>query len=141
MSEQIRAPWNVPWSKWTNDADTGYAYPAFVAPLYRHEPASEELVLERTTKTGGALHIHLRRWNDKMWRSKKGYNMHDKPLDILYAEVRDAQSGKPLYKNPLWLGMTGIRKDEVSTEMFYGSYRHRKSLLGIWVSREKSSIF
>lgn len=171
-----------------NGADTGYAHPAYVAPLHRLEdlvnivrlrsgakiwdadpqtdtggapriyaetpfylrattqestfskgdktwtklqhalggdPASDELVLERTTKTGRALHIHLRRWNDKMWRSKKGHNMHNKPLDILYAEVRDAESGRPLYKNPLWLGMAGIRKDEVPTEMVYESYRHR----------------
>lgn len=171
-----------------NDADTGYAHPAYVAPLHRHEglvnivrlrsgskvwdaepfsdtggapriyaetplylrstnqestfrrgdktwtklqhalgeePPSDELVLERTTKTGRALHVHLRRWNDKMWRSKKGHNMHDKPLDILSVEARDAQSGSALFKNPLWLGMTGIRKDEVATEMFYESYSCR----------------
>lgn len=171
-----------------NDADTGYAHPAYVAPLHRHEdlvniirlrsgskiwdagplsgtggapriyaetpfylrnltqesnfkkgdktwtklqhalgeePPNEELVLERTTKAGRALHIHLRRWNDKMWRSKKGHNMHNKPLDIFCAEVQDAESGKPLYKNPLWFGMAGVRKDEVATEMAYESYHHR----------------
>lgn len=171
-----------------NDADTGYAHPAYVAPLHRHkdlvnivrlhsgskvwdadprsgtggaprvyaetplylrsttqqstfrrggktwtkvqhalgeEPASDGLVLERTTKAGRTLHVHLRRWNDKMWRSKKGHNMHDKPLDILSVEVRDATSGKALYKNPLWLGMMGVRKDQVTAEMFHESYGHR----------------
>lgn len=171
-----------------NGADTGYAHPAYVAPLHRHEglvnivrlrsgskvwdaapqtgtggapriyaetpfylrsltqestfkkgdktwtklqhalgeaPPSDELVLERTTKTGRALHVHLRRWNDRMWRSKKGHNMHDKPLDILFVEVRDAKSGKALHNDPMWLGMAGIRKDEVPTEMFYEGYSHR----------------
>lgn len=32
---------------------------------------------------------------------------------------------KALYKNPLWLGITGVRKDQVTAEMFYESYGHR----------------
>jgi hypothetical protein len=89
------------------------------------QPPDEEIVLERSTKTGRALRVHLRRWNDMMWRSKQGHNMHDKPFDVLLVEITDAASGKPVFKNPLWIGIHGVRKDEVSAETAYEGYRHR----------------
>ncbi len=79
-------------------------------------PPDEEVALERSTTTGRALRVRLRRWNDMMWRSKKGHNMHDKPFDVLLVEITDAASGEPVFKNPLWLGLHGVRRDEVSAE-------------------------
>lgn len=170
-----------------NDADTGYAHPSFVAPLWRHDgmvnivrhrsgskvwepapeghtggapriyaerplylrkatqtatfrrqgktgskkqpalgelPPDDDIELGETTKTGRNLLVRIRRWNDKMWRTKQGHNMHDKPFDVLCFEVRDAKNGRPVFE-PLWAGMHGSRKSEVPTRKAYESYRHR----------------
>ena len=70
----------------------------------------EELELEQTTAKGRPLRIRLRRWNNKMWRSQKGHNMHNKPFDVLGTEVFDAKTDKPLFDRPLWIGIFGTRK-------------------------------
>lgn len=94
-------------------------------PAIGEQPPDEYLELERTTTRGRSLRICLWRWNDKMWRTKQGHNMHDKPLDVLCVEVLDAESGEPVFKNPLFAGIFGMRKDEVSTPLAQESYRHR----------------
>ena len=85
----------------------------------------EEITLERSTTTGRELRVRLRRWNDKMWRSKQGHNMHNKPFDVLVVEITDAASGNPVFENPIWFSLHGVRKDEVSAETAYEGYRHR----------------
>lgn len=98
---------------------------AKLQPALGEQTPDEEIELEQTTAKGRPLRIRLRRWNDKMWRSQKGHNMHNKPFDVLCATVSDARTGKPLFDKPLWIGVFGVRKSEVPTETAYDSYRHR----------------
>ncbi len=91
-------------------------------------PPDDDIELEHSTQTVRLLIIRLRRWNDKMWRTKQGNNMHDKPLDILCTEVRDALSGKPVFEQPVFTGIVGRHKAQISTQLAFESYRSRYNI-------------
>lgn len=87
--------------------------------------ANEKIKLEGRTKSGKAVYIFIRRWNDMMIRSSKGHNMKDKPFDLINVQVREQQTGKPVFKRPMFLAISGKRKEELSTEDAYKDYRKR----------------
>ncbi len=87
--------------------------------------AQQSIQLKGQTKKGRALDIHLDRYEDMRIRTKNGQDMKDKPLDVLHIRVLDAQSQQPLYKNDMFVLISGKRKNEVSTQEGYEDYRHR----------------
>lgn len=64
-------------------------------------------------------------WEDMLLRSKRKKNMKDKPFRLVRIRLLDAESGQPLYKKEMWLGVWGARRTELSGEEIYHAYRHR----------------
>jgi len=60
-----------------------------------------------------------------MIRTKKGENMKDKPFDLLVCKVFDIEKGKPLFKSPMWIGINGQKKQEITTLNGIQKYLHR----------------
>jgi len=87
--------------------------------------SDERITLEGSTKSGKAIYIFIRRWNDMMLRTSKGHNMKDKPFDLINVQVREKQTGKPVFKRRMFLAISGKRKEELSTADAYRAYRKR----------------
>jgi len=73
----------------------------------------------------GKLYIvKLKRWNGLIAKGSNGLTMHDKPFDIVKAEVFDS-NGKPVnYKN-MWLMIAGGRKDLIEIKEIFLRYSKR----------------
>jgi hypothetical protein len=70
--------------------------------------------------------IQITRYPDLLIRSKKGHNMKKKPFDLVIVEYWDAQTGIPLFQKPLYLAVSGVRKDEILLRDIYEKhYFHR----------------
>ena len=105
-----------------------YTYKGEKRQKYRNSvlelPCSEKFSFQSETKKGKLLRTHVRRINNVMLRSKKEYNMKDKPFDLLYVRVFDETKAKPVFK-PMWLAITGPRRREVTSFQAYCKYSHR----------------
>lgn len=64
-------------------------------------------------------------WEDMMLRSKRGHSMKDKPFRLVRIQLLDPQTGVPIFKKSMWLGVWGKRRKEISLEEIYWAYRNR----------------
>jgi hypothetical protein len=87
--------------------------------------ADEQEIIYTQTARSRKLKIQLWRYNDMMIRSKDGYNMKDKPFDLVAIRVSDARSGKILFDRSMYIAVCGQRKDQLPTRQAYDCYRHR----------------
>lgn len=103
---------------------TGLPYEVWQRSIFERPP-SEELALEGQTGKGRRVHVRVRRWNGMMVRTKDGHNMKDKPFDLLAVKVTDAETGRALFGQEMYIALSGRRRAEVGTEEAYAAYRHR----------------
>lgn len=89
------------------------------------QQADEHIVLEDTLGNGRKVRLNIRCWKDLLIRTKDGASMKDKPLDVLRVQVLDADGGKPVFDRPLFLAVTGKRKNEVDAPQAQRQYRQR----------------
>jgi hypothetical protein len=87
--------------------------------------ANEHVKIDSQTAKGRRITIELWRFNNMMMRSKTGYNMKDKLLDIIAVEVRDSDTGKLLFDREMYIGLCGQRKEEISMPQAHHCYRQR----------------
>lgn len=64
-------------------------------------------------------------WEDMLLRSKRGHNMKDKPFRLVRIQLLDAETGEPIFKKKMWLGVWGKRRKEITGEEVYWAYRNR----------------
>lgn len=91
--------------------------------------ADETVIYER--KMGRAQRtvlVKIERFNDRLLKSYGGYLMKDKPLDILRIQYTDEQSGNPIYKNEMYLVISGKRRCEVTTKEAQEYYVSRSDI-------------
>jgi len=69
--------------------------------------------LTTVTKKGKKLTFSIQGWDDMLMTGKNGVDMHDTPFRLIRVVCRD-ESGNAVYKRPLWLLVTGDRRDELS---------------------------
>jgi hypothetical protein len=77
-----------------------------------------------TTRKGRVLQVHLARWNDVIMQGSDEERTHEHPFDMLRVIVKD-NKGKPVYRRPLWVMITGARRREVTSLQAYTSYGRR----------------
>ena len=51
--------------------------------------------------------------------------MKDKPFDLIASKVIDADSGKLVFNRTMFTTIHGQRKDEITTQQAFETYRHR----------------
>lgn len=74
---------------------------------------------------GRRVLVQVEVWEDMMIRTKRGVNMKDKPFRLVSVRLLDAQTGEPIFKRRMWLGVWGRRAGELSLEQIYWAYRQR----------------
>ena len=84
----------------------------------------EETRFEKVSSSGKRWIIHLSRWRNVLTRGDKTQRMEKYPFDVVRAEVFD-EAGQRVFKNPLWLMVTGQRRSELKSEQVYESYSQR----------------
>lgn len=77
------------------------------------------------SKKGKELLIVIEAWNDILMRGKKVSNTSQIPFRLIRVRVFNASSGKLLYARPMWLIVSGKRRNELSLEDIYKIYCQR----------------
>ena len=80
---------------------------------------------EARLDNGRQVSICLQRWNNLLLRSKNGHSMKKKPFDVVRVQVLDRGTQKSVFDRPLFLPISGKRKDEVTTQEAQQQYRER----------------
>lgn len=88
-------------------------------------PCDEKALFGVKLANGKRCEVEVRIWEDMMLRSKRGKGMKDKPFRLARVRLLDAQTGEPLFKRDMWLGVWGERRNELSAEEVYWAYRNR----------------
>lgn len=85
-----------------------------------------DLIESTTMKTakGKEYRVELTLFKNLLLRGSKEFASQNHPLHVLRTVVKDAE-GKPVFQRPLWIGLIGERRDEITPEMAYESYKTR----------------
>jgi hypothetical protein len=75
--------------------------------------------------SGRKVKVNLTRWNNLLIRSKGGHNMKDKPFDLLKVEIVDLATGERVFKNPMFLSISGQQRAELSHQDAQKAYHER----------------
>lgn len=94
------------------------------------KPADEKLSFESQTAKGRAITIELWRWNEMRLRTKRGYNMSNKPLDILACRITDSKTGKRVFDRDMFLAICGRKRKQLSSKQAFEAYRTRTDIEG-----------
>lgn len=93
-------------------------------------PFTESHRIEETTSRGRALTIEIRLWQNMMIRAKDGNNMKDKPFNLIGIQVVDAQTGELVFQKPMFIGVFGEPKEQITALEGYQYYRQRYDIEG-----------
>lgn len=93
-------------------------------------PCNECLILDEKTSRGRALKIEIRLWKDLMIRAKEGNNMKNKPFNLISVQVVDAQTGELVFQKPMFIGIFGKPKEQITALEGYQYYRQRYDIEG-----------
>lgn len=85
----------------------------------------EQLTLGQYTTQKRKLRLELYRWKGLLFRSKNGHQMSDKPLDIVAIRTYDALTGELVYEQPMFMGICGSLKDQLSLGQIMEEYQGR----------------
>jgi len=77
------------------------------------------------SKKGKELRIVMEVWNDLLMRGKRISDTSQIPFRLIRIRVYNALSGELLYARPMWLIVSGKRRDELTLEDIYKIYRQR----------------
>lgn len=87
-------------------------------------PPDFEEITTITTRKGRTLQVKIARWNDVIAQGSEEDRTHEHPFDLVRVLVTD-KKGKPVYKRPLWVMITGVRRREVTSVQAFIAYRCR----------------
>lgn len=111
-------------SGWKTYRKKGVPYQVWQDAL-GEQPGDEHLEKETVLGNDRKVVLDIRRWNNLLIRTKKGASMKDKPLDVLRVQVLDAESRQAVFDRPLFLAVSGKRKNQVDTALAQEQYRER----------------
>lgn len=86
-------------------------------PKQKHERIFEN-------KHGATRKAVVQQWDDILMSGSKKFDSHNHPVNLIQATLYD-ENHNPIFKNPLWIGVIGERKNEFSTFDIYDGYRSR----------------
>lgn len=81
-----------------------------------------------TLYNGRNVLVQVKRFNNLIWRTKKGVRMHDQAADIVFANVLDAQTLSPVFQRPLFVAAVGPQKHQLSARQIYQDYQKRSAI-------------
>lgn len=84
----------------------------------------EETQFVKTTSSGKQWIVKSSRWTNLLTRGDREQRAEKYPFDVVRAMVFD-ETGKMIFKNPLWLMVAGPRRRELKSQQAYESYTQR----------------
>jgi hypothetical protein len=84
----------------------------------------EVVEFDMQSARGKSYTVKIKRWNGLIAKGANGITMHDKPFDIVNAEVFDSNGNPVNYKN-MWLMVAGGRKDLIEIKEVFVRYSKR----------------
>ena len=95
-------------------------------------PNNDSLEIPLILKNKRQVILYLQRWKAVKIRSKNGHNMKDKPLDLVRVTVEDAKTKEKVFSRPLFIAVSGQRKDQIPTPLVQNQYRERSDVEGFY---------
>ncbi len=92
-----------------------------------HQP-DETIEFDTTTARGHLIHVSISAWRQMLMRGSKDCPMHQHPFTLQRILLRDAETGKAIFKRPMWLIAIGKRRHELSPRESYPAYCQRFDL-------------
>lgn len=89
-----------------------------------YAPCDERASTQWTSRRGRSYSVTINSWHNMLLRGSRAFRSSQHPLTLIRVDVTD-ESGKALYKRPLWLAVFGKRRHELSLIDAYESYRSR----------------
>ena len=89
-----------------------------------HSEPDEIVQRTITTRSGKTYQLAIKVWRDQLLRGSKQFKGYEHPVTVMQLTAIDA-NGKSLYKNPLWLGLVGERRNEITSLEAYQYYDRR----------------
>ena len=86
-------------------------------PTQKHERIFEN-------KHGKTRKVVVQQWDDILISGSKNFDSHNHPINLIQATLYD-EKDNPVFKNPLWIGVIGKRKNEFTAFDVYDGYRSR----------------
>ena len=83
-----------------------------------HQP-DETIEFDTTTARGRLIHVSISAWSQMLMRGSKDCPMHQHPFTLQRILLRDAETGKAIFKRPMWLITIGKRRHELSPRESY----------------------
>lgn len=111
-------------SQWKTYRKKGVPYQVWQESLCE-QPPDEHLEKPAILANHRNVILDIRRWNDLLIRTKEGASMKDKPLDVLRVQVFDAQSRQAIFERPLFVAVSGKRKNQLDSALVQEQYRER----------------
>ena len=102
----------------------GKSYEVYQRSIF--ELAHQDYIeLDGQTSKGRNLKVMIWRWTNLLVRTKDGHNMKDKTFDLAASKVIDADTRQLVFNKTMFVTIHGLRKDEITTQQVFESYRHR----------------
>lgn len=87
--------------------------------------APDEVVQKTTvSRNGKTYQLSIKVWRDQLLRGSRKFKGYEHPVTVMQLVMADA-NGKSLYKKPLWLGIAGVRRHEITPLEAYKYYNKR----------------
>ena len=88
-----------------------------------HDAPDEIREIEHLTPQGKVRQMRIKIWTQKVFRGSRDYKAYEHPMTVYQVEL--LKDCKPVYKNPLWLGIFGQRRDEITLDEVLSYYLRR----------------
>jgi hypothetical protein len=92
-----------------------------------HPPSDQSATTDWVSNKGKKYKVSIQAWNDMLLRGSKKFRSSQYPLNVIRIEVFD-EEGKALYTRPLWIGVFGKHRHEISLIDVYENYKSRYNI-------------
>lgn len=89
-----------------------------------HLPFDDETSTTYTTARGKVHTVHIQCWHNYLLRGGRDFRSSLQPIHVIKITEKD-EEGELVYQRPLWLGLIGDRKNELSLVSCYEYYKNR----------------
>ncbi len=90
-----------------------------------HTQPDQIVEIETSTSKNRLTKVVIKLWCDQLLRGSNEFKGYDHPFNLYQICVFDAKTNKKLFKRPMWLAVSGSRRNELSGPIVYASYKQR----------------
>jgi len=89
-----------------------------------HADADKTIKKTIVTRSGRCLEVTIKIWKDQLIRGSKRFKGYQHPMNVAQITATDSK-GRSIYKNSLWISVSGDRRNEITAEEVYHYYDSR----------------